>query len=401
MIHRSPSPTTVSTLRWWLLANAALFVPFVACEAPPAPPAPGTATRMEARATATTSATPAPPAMPSDGGASSSAEGDAIYDTHGTHNPPSDFDGGSCSFPHCVYTRGKDEPKDPRYPDYWTSHWNMYRVFNQFREYPPPYDKAPPPPLKENVDYERSAGITSYDWTWKGPGGVGAMKEHYEKRCLPIFPFANNYTCSFISLGDIAFFVTYDADRPAGMPPVCLFSPKNHPPEPTFINHLPYARTDGEHLKTKVQGYSFWVPMGPGQPVQRGVSPDRTNDGLILFGYAYEATPRPDSADHDAGPYQHPQSFYFSGVPYMPEVPLPNAPIVSQNYTDFAMIKPDASTWAEVATLDPTKLPKCHLFPEDDTSTDAGAPPPPGSGTLMAEKLRRKAPSWSKIGKQR
>jgi hypothetical protein len=50
-------------------------------------------------------------------------------------------------------------------------------------------------------------------------------------------------------------------------------------------------------------------------------------------------------------------------MPYLPQVPLPNAPIISQNYTDFAMIKPDPSnTWAKVQALDPRSLPKCGLF---------------------------------------
>jgi hypothetical protein len=50
-------------------------------------------------------------------------------------------------------------------------------------------------------------------------------------------------------------------------------------------------------------------------------------------------------------------------MPYLPQVPLPNAPIISQNYTDFAMLKPDpAKTWAKVQNLDPRTLPKCQLF---------------------------------------
>lgn len=70
------------------------------------------------------------------------------------------------------------------------------------------------------------------------------MEEHYVKRCLPIFPIPNNFTCSFISLGRIAYFVTYPEDRPQGMPPVCLFSPDNHPPKRDFIEHLPYSLGD-------------------------------------------------------------------------------------------------------------------------------------------------------------
>ncbi|MGL1446916.1 hypothetical protein ACSTIZ_00215, partial [Vibrio parahaemolyticus] len=75
--------------------------------------------------------------------------------------------------------------------------------------------------------------------------------EHYEKKCLPIFPMENNYSCSFISLGPIAFFVTYD-DRPKDMPKVCLFSPLNHPPARDFIKHLPYSL--GDSMRTNPDG---------------------------------------------------------------------------------------------------------------------------------------------------
>jgi hypothetical protein len=42
---------------------------------------------------------------------------------------------------------------------------------------------------------------------------------------------------------------------------------------------------------------------------------------------------------------------------------LPDAPIVSQNYTDFSMVKPDpANTWDQVNKLDVKTLPTCQLF---------------------------------------
>jgi hypothetical protein len=209
------------------------------------------------------------------------------------------------------------------------------------------------------------------------------MMEHYEKRCLPIFPISNHYTCSFISLGDTAYFVTYPEDRPAGMPPVCLFSPENHPPRMDFIKHLPYAAHDGEQLKPKLQGYSVWISHDTGKPMQTGAAPDRTAEGGILFGYAFETTATPDRVEKTLAPYKHPQSFYFSGVPVAP----PDAPIVSQNYTNFAMVKPDPSkTWAQVAGLDPKTLPTCQLFD------------PPKSGALQATKP---IPTWGTIGRGR
>jgi hypothetical protein len=171
----------------------------------------------------------------------------------------------------------------------------MYRVFNGYLQNPPPYDGAPPPTLKPGRDYEISKRSTYYDSSWSGPSGSGAMMEHHEKRCLPIFPTSNQYSCSFISLGDTAFFVTYEKDRPKGMPSICLFSPLNHSPSPDFISHLPYSSGDSERLGNRVQSYSFWIFVTNGKPIQTGVRPDQTNHGAIMFGYAFnsKATDRP------------------------------------------------------------------------------------------------------------
>jgi hypothetical protein len=303
---------------------------------------------------------------------------DNVYQTYGVHNPAADS---PCTNPNCVYIRETGQPSDPRYPDYWSSNWTMYRVFQGYAQNPPPYDGAPPAALKPGRDYEVSKGATYYDNTWSGPTGQGAMMEHYEKRCLPIFPISNQYTCSFISLGDVAFFVTYDSDRPKGMPPVCLFSPLNHPPRPDFISHLPYSPGDSARLGNRVQGYSFWVDAASGKPIQTGVSPDRTNDQAIMFGYAFLSQPAPDRVDKSAKSYRHPQSFYFSGFPLTP----PNAPIVSQNYTNFAMVRPDAKkTWDQVSKLDPKTLPACQLFN-------------PPNAALGAAAGGRKAPTWADI----
>jgi hypothetical protein len=204
------------------------------------------------------------------------------------------------------------------------------------------------------------------------------MEEDYDKSCLPIFPMANNYSCSFISLGSTAFFVTYD-DRPSWMPPVCLFSPRNPPPERDFIKHLPYSQQDSGRLDNRVQAYAFWIGED-GKPMQTGVIPDRTLNRGILFGYAFDSQPTVDRRDKTAAPYRHPHSFYFSGMPYMPDVPLPNAPIISQNYTDFAMIKPErAATWAKVEELDPKSVPKCQLYNPPSSARVGAKPAAPGN----------------------
>jgi hypothetical protein len=318
-----------------------------------------------------------------------------VYATYGVHN---DQHNGDCAYPTCVYGRAPGEPTNPSYPPYWTSNWAMYRVFNNWQTNLPPYAGKPPATLKDGVDYQTSWGTTYYDTTWTGTVGgepaTGAMEEHYEKFCLPIFPIPNNYSCAFISLGKTAFFVTYD-DRPSWMPPVCLFSPNNHPPQMDFIKHLPYAVGDSKQLNFTVQGYSFWVGQD-GKPMQTGAAPDQTAAGGILFGYAFNSQASLDRVDKTVAPYRHPSSFYFSGVPKLPGVPEPNAPIVSQNYTDFAMVRPDpAKTWDQVANLDPKTLPKCQLF-DPPPAANKGA-----LGAVAGTAETTKIPTWGSIGKRR
>jgi hypothetical protein len=312
---------------------------------------------------------------------------DNVYSTYGVHNPPADS---PCASPTCVYTRGPNEPTDPLYPEYWSSSWTMYRVFNRYAEFPPPYNRAPPPPLRPGRDYEISYGATYYDSTWRGLQGEGAMMERYDRRCLPIFPISNHFSCAFISLGDTAFFVTYPKDRPKGMPPVCLFSPLNHPPHRDFISHLPYAAGDSAQLHDRVQGYSFWVSGANGQPIQVGVRPDRTKDQAIMFGYAFDRRPTRDRVDRKAEPYRHPQSFYFSGYP----LPPANAPIVSQNYTSFAMVKPGPKkTWDLVSKLDPKTLPACQLFNPPSTAPSTT----PGTPSTTPALAAPRAPTWGDL----
>jgi hypothetical protein len=295
-----------------------------------------------------------------------------VYQTYGAHNPA---EASPCQVQGCVYPRSPGQPADPIWPEYWQSNWTMYRVFKGYQAYPPPYAGAPPAPLKEGSDYQVSYGATFYDSTWRSESGEGAMMERYDKYCLPIFPIANAYSCKFISLGDTAYFVAGEG-RPAWMPHICLFSPLNHPPRRDFVSHLPYSAADSARIGKGGQGYSFWVSASNGYVLQVGASPDRTADGAILFGYGFQTDP--------AGQLV-PQSFYFSGYPLAPA----DAPIVSQNYTNFAATQPPPDTWADVAGLDPATLPKCQLFVPPASAASpkqVGAPPP-------------RAPTWGDIGR--
>lgn len=282
-----------------------------------------------------------------------------IHATYGVHNPPKYS---PCAHHDCLYPRRPWEPSDPMYPKYWSAKWTMYIVSQNYEKHPPPYDGRPPAELVEGKDYTVSYGETYYDSTWRGPNGEeGAMMELYKKVSLPIFPTENKYTSAFISLGNKAYYLTFD-DKPKDidLPPVCLMSPVNHPPRRDFIKHLPYSPGDSARLGGRIQGYSLWASMQPGQPpIQTGASPNRTKDG-ILFGYAFKSYVEPDAHDKTAPAYRHPHSFYFSGYP----LPPVNAPIVSQNYTEFSMKQPDPKkTWDLVAKhADGKPIPPRYLF---------------------------------------
>lgn len=277
-----------------------------------------------------------------------------IYPTKGVHNPC------GCGEDECVEERKPSDPPNPRYPEHWVSRWNMYRVFHGYEDNLPPY-ADPPAGLERGVDYELSHGATYYDDAYEPADGDGrgAMMEHYEKFCLPIFPIDSDFTCSFISLGNKAYFLTYDDDRPEGMPPCCLFSPLNHPPRPDFIKHLPYSAEDSEHLDDSLQAYRY-IAKGP-------------EDEDIWFAYAFWRDEWLD-AEHQ---YQKPQSFYFSGSLDKP----PDAPFVSQNYVDFRIERPDpAETWEQVAKTCPKDPPPCHLFDPPETEGKANVAAPHGAG---------------------
>lgn len=322
-----------------------------------------------------------------------------VYSTRGVHNPAVYS---NCDPADCLVARSEGEPSDPLYPVYWTASWDMYVVTKGYEKHSPPYNGAPP----AGTEYTTSKGWTYYDSTWTGGTGSGAMMEYYEKKCLPIFPIDNSFSCAFVSMGNRAFFVTYE-DRPAWMPKVCLFSPLNHPPRRNFIQHLPYSKVDSNNMPDKIQGYSVWISRETGAVTQVGVSPDRTAKGDIMFGYAFYSAYTPDATDKTAAPYRHPQSFYFSGFPGLPVPPdqsptppnipaYPFAPIVSQHYTSFSMEKPDpAKTWNQVAEAMVNNPPPCQLFnPPADAKALSATPGSKKRGKQQSQPVPR---TWGDI----
>ena len=79
------------------------------------------------------------------------------------------------------------------------------------------------------------------------------MMEYYDEWSLPIFPMDNHFSSSFVSLGNTAYFITYDKDRPAGMPPICLFFGIESSSRRDFTKPAAARRK----LGGRIQGYSF------------------------------------------------------------------------------------------------------------------------------------------------
>lgn len=277
---------------------------------------------------------PTPEKAPLPEGPERCAQHQPNYPSHGVHSPCGCEDGG------CDAARGPDDPPDPRYPEHWVARWTMYRVFTPQPDNPPPY-ADPPAGLEAGEDYEASSGVSYYDSRYvpADKDGTGAMLERYEDRCLPIFPRPNDYSCTFASLGNRTWMLTGDAAQPS----CCLFSSYHHAPKRDFIRHLPYSAEDSARLDGTLQAYRYTV--------------ERQGEA-IWFGYAFHRDQHLDAE----GQYLRPQSFYFTGAATTP----PQAPIVSQNYTDFSIEAPGDEVWAPViAACGGDEVPVCNLFDAD------------------------------------
>jgi hypothetical protein len=309
-----------------------------------------------------------------------------MYPSGGVHN-----DEQSHTFP-----RKHGEPQEnPELPQYFSTEWVMYRVFQNYLHHPPPYSM--PPSTLSTHDYEISYGASYYDDEYRAPDGDGhgAMMEYYQHKCLPIFDLNNSFSCAFVSLGNKAYFLRYE-DRPADTPECCQFSLMNHPPRRDFIKHLPYDKDRSSSLGNAVQAYANWGPRT-----------DPSNFTTILFGYSFYTNKTVDSYDANLPPYQHPHSFFFSGVPVAPA----NAPVVSQNFMNFRAQRPSQhDIWDQVIRKCPAEPQWCCLFDcdcpsscssddEEDSSEDVDVVGHTDAHAVKRRKARRayhKKGSWAK-----
>jgi len=120
------------------------------------------------------------------------------------------------------------------WPAYFTTQWDMYFVYDANNA--PPYD---PIPIGPNITVTH--GQTYYDTTYQG---LGAMREVYSTRCIPIFftgvfSANNNFSCDFLNVASTqtAYMITHD-DRPIGAPECCIIGQPFHPPPVNFASNM-------------------------------------------------------------------------------------------------------------------------------------------------------------------
>ena len=107
-------------------------------------------------------------------------------------------------------------------------------------------------------------GRTYYDW------GKLSMLEEYYDFCVPIFVEGFNFTCHFLNVGNISYFITFD-DRPSWTPPCCIFGKPWLPPSPsTITSALPFYK--------KAEFYGREVNW-------HRTRPDNPNE--LIFGYGF------------------------------------------------------------------------------------------------------------------
>ncbi|WP_440055266.1 hypothetical protein ACSLBF_03755 [Pseudoalteromonas sp. T1lg65] len=310
-----------------------------------------------------------PPKLESAQAKNGKAESKWVYSTNGVHSDH----GCNAKNNHCIAPRTAADPQDPQFPDYWISDWTMFTVLNEAASEanPPPY--ANPPTTLKQSDYKVSFGTSYYDSTYNKAAAeksadkenYGAMMEYYNDFCLPIFGKTikeSETDCAFVSLGKKAYYITFDKSNnnseQAFPEPTscCQFSPNNHPPRTDFLKHLDYWPEASKNLNNSVQAYYWKALWSPGAEQQ------------ILFAYAFNNYKSPEGNMPRASEwYQHPQSFFFSGMINQGTAAEPDfiAPIISQNYTSFRKQQPNPELWQNVVQWCPAKkIQKCRLFPD-------------------------------------
>eukprot|EP00117_Sycon_ciliatum_P040162 scpid93606/ scgid29556/ len=141
-----------------------------------------------------------------------------------------------------------NEPPKDHWPEKWISDWTLYHVL--------PEDPTPPYADGKVPEQSRKGrGRTYYDWS-----KLAIIEEYYDF-CVPIFVEGHNFTCHFLNVNNVSYFITFD-DRPSWTPPCCIFGKPWLPPSPSTIsNTLPFYGKKPFHDR-EVNWYRNTPPAG-------------------------------------------------------------------------------------------------------------------------------------------
>ena len=199
------------------------------------------------------------------------------------------------------------------------------QFLGQFTEYyaplapSPPYENGlPPAPLTA------TRGNVFYDWTLKN------MIEERLDYCVNIFPFGNDFPCTFQNVNGTSYLITFN--KTADLPPCCVFGQPWYPPEPDFLRKNVTAVLKGE-VEWSCKKSNWWEVSGIAPPTGP-------------FWYAFQS-------DVDPSVPQVYQSFSFPGMKGW----------VQQDFFNIALKAPPTSVWDLPRGCLPIEtLPNCGFF---------------------------------------
>lgn len=195
----------------------------------------------------------------------------------------------------------------PTWPTTFITDWLLYHV--PAEDPMPPYSNGAIP-----TPHRTGRGRTFYDWR------KFALLEEYYDFCVPIFVEGFNFTCHFLNIGNVSYFVTFD-DRPSWAPACCIFGKPWLPPSPSTVSsELPFYKKE-EFLGRPVNWYRTTPPTG------------------LVFGYGFYA-------DMEAQP---PAEFFFNAQQGW----------ALQDFHNFSSDVPPEEKWEVPAACDNVKV--CNL----------------------------------------
>ena len=222
----------------------------------------------------------------------------------------------------------------PILPQYYEANFVEYTALTAP---PPPYINGLPPAAPPSRLYS-SKGFTYYDWS------VKSMIEQRFEYCVNVFPFSNNFSCSFVNVNNISYLTSNGTSH---LPPCCVYGDPWMPPPPDFLR----TREVTTVANTSVR----WRGRRPTDSVtwfsNLGIPPP---DGPFLYAYTElrrePAVVLPNVAVFDC--------FSFPGVQGW----------VQQNFYNQKAKKPHPSVWnLPQECLPVSKLQNCGFFNVDHT----------------------------------